>query len=176
MPIAGWYAYLRIRDEESGGGSSPLGLGLGIAAAAIIVFEMLLWVRKRLRGYRLGATRTWMFWHIWLGLLSLPLAVCHTGFRLGGPLPAALLIVFLVVIASGVWGLVLQQTLPQRLLDGFATEAVESEIDRVMEHHLRELRGQVEAVSREGDPLRRLMREEIEPYLTGQPRPALASA
>lgn len=167
LPAAGWYAAARAGWVAWPAGSTRVGLTLGIAAAAIIAFEMLLWPRKLLRGYRLGRARTWMVWHVWLGLLSLPLAVVHTGFRFGGPLPAALLVLFLAVIASGVWGLAMQQVLTHKLLHDFPTETIESEVDAVMAHHAAEAERLVEAAATGGpaDPLRALYREEVEPYL-----------
>jgi hypothetical protein len=166
LPAAGWYALARVGWVPWPAGSTGVGLTFGIAAAAIIAFEMLLWPRKQLRGYRLGRARTWMFWHVWLGLLSLPLAVIHTGFRLGGPLPAAVLILFLVVIASGVWGLAMQQVLTHKLLHDFPTETIETEVDAVMAHHAAEAGRLVEATAAGGpaDPLRALYHDEIEPY------------
>jgi hypothetical protein len=167
LPAAGWYAAARLGWTPWPAGSTGVGLTLGIVAAAIIAFEMLLWPRKALRGYRLGRARTWMFWHVWLGLLSLPLAVVHTGFRFGGPLPAAVLILFLVVIASGVWGLAMQQVLTHKLLHDFPTETIETEVDAVMAHHAAEAERLVDATATGGpaDPLRALYREEVEPYL-----------
>ncbi|MFX7663247.1 hypothetical protein ABTJ72_18785, partial [Acinetobacter baumannii] len=75
-----------LAGEEWPSGSTAIGFGWGVVAAGIILFEMLLWPRKLLRSWRIGRVQTWMRAHIWLGLLVLPLALCHSGFRLGGPL------------------------------------------------------------------------------------------
>jgi uncharacterized membrane protein len=168
LPAAAWYGAAKLGWVPLPAGSTGVGLTLGMLAAAIIAFEMLLWPRKQLRGYRFGRAKTWMFWHVWLGLFSLPVAVIHTGFRFGGPLPAAVLILFLVVIASGIWGLAMQQVLTHKLLHDFPTETVETEVDAVMAHHAAEAERLVEGAATGGpaDPLRALYREEIEPYLT----------
>ena len=166
LPAAGWYlaAYLGWTDWPSG--STRLGLTLGIIAAAIIAFEMLLWPRKKLRGYRLGRARTWMYWHIWLGLVSLPLAVGHAGFRFGGPLTTVVLVLYLLVIASGVWGLAIQQVLPGKLLHGFASETIEPEVDHVMAYHRREADELVTLVGAgPNDPLVAFYLDEVRPYL-----------
>ena len=60
---------------------------------------------------RWGSAQFWLRVHIWLGLLSVPLALFHSGFRFGGTLEKVFMIVFFVVIASGVYGLALQQVL-----------------------------------------------------------------
>jgi hypothetical protein len=73
-----------------------------------------------------------MIAHIWLGLLTVPLLILHSGFRWGGSLSTALMGLFLVVIASGVWGLVLQQFLPSRILNQVPAETIHSQIDRMV--------------------------------------------
>jgi hypothetical protein len=167
VPAAAWYAAARIGWTDWPSGSTSVGLILGIMATAIIAFEMLLWPRKQMRGRRLGRTRIWMYWHIWLGLLSLPLAIGHAGFRFGGPLTTAVLVLFLLVIASGVWGLALQQVLPHRLLHGFMSETIETEVEQVMAHHRREADDVVDAVATGGpaDALRAFHMAEVGPYL-----------
>jgi hypothetical protein len=120
-------------------GTSTAGFWCGVAAAFIILFEMLLWARKRWSFLkRWFATRHWMFLHIWLGLLSLPLVIIHCGALFGGPLSAALLSLFLAVIASGVWGLCMQQMIPRKLLNEVAEETVHNAIDDLMRQHLQE--------------------------------------
>src|SRR4051794_34216565 len=63
------------------GGGSRSGFAFGVLGGLIIVFEMLLVVRKKLRALRLGRTKVWMAAHIWLGLLTVPLIVLHSGFH-----------------------------------------------------------------------------------------------
>jgi hypothetical protein len=107
--------------------SGWFGVTLGFVAAGVVLFEMLIWPRKLFRGWRLGATRRWLQLHVWAGFASLPVVVLHAGFGFGGPLPAATLILFLAVYASGVWGLVLQQWLPQKMLADVPNETVAAE-------------------------------------------------
>jgi len=165
LPVAGWYVAALWEWVEWPSGSTHLGLVFGIIAAAIIAFEMLLWPRKWFRGYRLGRTRSWMYWHVWLGILSLPLAIGHSGFHLGGTLTSAVMVLFLLVILSGLWGLSLQQFLPRMLLDEFPIETIQMEIPRIMAHHLVEAERFIVAATGAGDPIRSFFREEVAPYL-----------
>ena len=126
--------------------SSPLGVTLGLAAGAIVFFEMALLPRKWLRGKRLGATRVWMRWHIWLGLACLPVVLVHAGFAFGGPLTTATLALFLGVTASGVWGLLMQQWLPQKLLAEVSGETVASQIDFLGDYHAAEATRLIDAL------------------------------
>ena len=112
-------------------GSSLPGLTFGVAGGLIIVFEFLLWWRKKVRVWRIGRAQTWMRAHIWLGLLCVPLLILHTGFRFGGALSTALLVLLLVVVASGLWGLALQHWLPSQMLDELPAETIFSQIDHL---------------------------------------------
>ncbi len=126
-----WYVEFAWHSDTWPGGSSLPGLTFGILVHAIIVFEMLLWPRKKVRGWRLGRASTWLRAHVWLGLLSLPLVVLHSGFHFGGQLSAVLMVLFLLVIGSGILGLALQQWIPRLLLDEVPAETIYSQIDYV---------------------------------------------
>jgi hypothetical protein len=77
--------------------------------------------------------------HIWLGLLCVPLLVLHSGFRFWNlALSGILMVVLFVVIASGVWGLALQQVLPTVMLEELPAETIRSQIDRILGHLLAE--------------------------------------
>jgi hypothetical protein len=115
--------------------SSPFGVATGVGLLLIVLFEMALWPRKGLRGRRLGRTKLWMRLHVWVGLVGLPVALAHAGFGFGGPLPAVTLALFLLVTFSGVWGLVMQQWLPEKILADIPEETVASEIDHAIRVH-----------------------------------------
>ncbi len=129
-----WFGFEACSAGGRPSGSSPSGLTFGIAGGLIIIFEFLLWPRKWARSSRLfGRAQVWLRAHIWLGLLCLPLAVFHSGFRLGGWLATILMIIFLIVILSGVFGLVLQQYVPTRMLEDVSAETIYSQIGYVLE-------------------------------------------
>lgn len=125
--IAEWAA-----DGRLPGGSSRTGFLYGVAGGLIILFELLLWPRKRVRSWRIGSAQLWLRAHVWLGLLSLPLVVMHARlFFIGGLLNQALMATFVIVIASGIWGLVLQQFLPKLLLEQVPAETIYEQIEHV---------------------------------------------
>jgi hypothetical protein len=134
------------------GGSSRTGLAAGIAGGLIIVFELLLWPRRRVRSWRIGSAQAWLRAHVWLGLLAVPLVLMHARLLfIGGLLNWALMTLFLVVIASGVWGLVLQQYIPRALLEHVPAETIYDQIDRVAGQHCDEIEKLVDALC-ERDP------------------------
>lgn len=118
--------------------SSPLGIFCGFVGGAIVIFEMLILPRKWFRSKRWGTTRGWMRLHIWLGLICLPVIVIHGGFGFGGWLPSVTMALFLAVTASGVWGLIMQQWLPQKLLAEIPGETVASQINYLGDYHAEE--------------------------------------
>lgn len=133
LAIAGYLTYaVSTNAAYWPGGSSPVGLLFGIAGGAIIVFEILLWPRRwpRVRAWRIGRTQVWLRAHIWLGLLSVPLVILHHGlaWEWGGWLTVLLMVFFWCVIASGVFGLYLQQVLPSHMLHSLPAESIVSQI------------------------------------------------
>ncbi len=129
VAATGWFLSEGVGAADWPGGSSLPGFVFGVVGGLIILFEFLLWARKKVRVWRIGPAQVWMRAHIWLGLLCLPLLVYHSGLRWGGTLSTVLMVLLIIVIASGVWGLVLQQFLPQRMLDEVPVETIYSQID-----------------------------------------------
>ena len=114
-------------------GSGVVGIIIGVIGAGIIIFEMLLWVRKRLRTRRrLGPAKRWMAAHLWLGWAVLPLAFVHSGWQFGGSFTTLLMILLIIVVASGTLGLILQQVIPSKLLADVPAETIYSQIDRII--------------------------------------------
>ncbi len=127
-----WFLAQGRGAPEWPGGGSPPGFTFGVAGGLLILFEFALWGRKKVRSWRIGRVQDWMIAHIWLGLLTVPLLVLHSGFRWGGSLSTVLMILFLVVIASGIWGLLLQQYIPSRMLSQVPAETIHSQINRMV--------------------------------------------
>lgn len=142
----GWYAAAGLAARDWPGGASLPGFTFGVGGGLIILFEFLLWPRKQVRMKRLGSAQAWLRAHIWLGLLVLPLLILHSGFRLGGTLSTVLMILLVVVVVSGIVGLVFQQTLPRRLLELVPEETIPTQIPRVLEQLQQEAAEFVQAV------------------------------
>ena len=127
---AAFYVPYALRSTPPGGGSIP-GLVYGSAAFACMTLVTLLALRKKFPIWRIGRTQTWMRGHLWLGALSLPLVLLHSGFLFGHGLTSVMMWLFAVVWASGVFGAWLQHTLPRRLLREVPMETIYDQIDRV---------------------------------------------
>ena len=117
-------------DHRSVGGT-PLGLIFGTIALAIFIFAALLGVRKKLVLWRVGTVQRWMRAHIWLTLLTIPLVILHSGFRLGGPMTTLLIVLYVIVMVSGIYGLVLQHQLPRIMMERLPAESVYEQIPHI---------------------------------------------
>jgi hypothetical protein len=69
--------------------------------------------------------------HLWLGLLSLPLILFHGGFHFGGTLTRVLMWLLIVTVASGVYGAVLQNSIPKKMTADIPLETIYDEISHV---------------------------------------------
>ncbi|HEU4371231.1 MAG TPA: hypothetical protein VFV05_23670 [Methylomirabilota bacterium] len=126
-------------------GGSWIGLAFGVVGFAFMLFAGLLGARRKVPTWRIGRGTAWMRAHIWLGLLSLPLIAFHGGFAFGGPLTAVLMVLFILVVLSGIVGVLLQQALPRLMLTRLPLETVYEQIDEVALQLLAESDGLVAA-------------------------------
>lgn len=112
-------------------GGSWHGLLFGVVGSGLMVFAGLMAGRKKVPRLRIGTARLWLKAHIWLGLLSVPLILFHVGFHWGGLLEQALLVVFGLVILSGLAGVAFQQYLPRHIKEATPREAMFEQIPHV---------------------------------------------
>src|SRR5437879_12355382 len=107
------------RDRRTPGGvtgGSRVGLCYGILGSALMMFAGLLSGLRRVPSWWwIGSRTAWLKGHIWLGLLSGVVILCHSGFRWGGLLEQILWIVLGLVLVSGILGLLAQQVLPRMI-------------------------------------------------------------
>lgn len=127
--------YLPYASHSAQGpsGGSAIGLTFGIIGSAFMLFAGLLGARKKVPVWRVGRAQTWMRGHLWLGLLSFPLILFHAGFHFGGPLTTVLMVLFIIVVASGVFGTILQHYLPRVMTVQVPMETIYEQIDHVRE-------------------------------------------
>jgi hypothetical protein len=112
-------------------GGTPLGLIFGSIALAIFIFAALLGVRKKLVLWRVGTVQRWLRAHIWLTLLTIPLVILHSGFRLGGPMTTLLIVLYTIVMVSGIYGLALQHQMPRIMMERLPAESVYEQIPHI---------------------------------------------
>jgi hypothetical protein len=184
------YGFYRIPAANGSMGSSPVGLAFGSAGFAFMIFAAMLGARKRVPVYRFGRAQTWMRGHLWLGLLSLPLILFHSGFRYGHGLTAWLMTLLILVVASGLFGAALQHYMPRVMTREVTMETIYEEIGHVRAQLLEEAEELIKqatggakktaaeggepdstaptvAVIDEAAPLRNFYEQELKPFLEG---------
>jgi hypothetical protein len=124
-------AFTQTPSEHRSVGGTPVGLIFGATAFMIFIFAGLLGARKKVVLWRLGTLQRWMRAHIWLTLLTVPLVLFHSGFRFGGPMTTLLVVLYAVVMISGIYGLVLQHQLPHIMKERLPAETVYEQIPHI---------------------------------------------
>lgn len=124
--------YVPYRSSPHGaGGGTTMGLVHGSLAFAFMLFAGLLGARKKVPVWRVGRAQTWMRAHLWLGFVSFPLILFHSGFHFGVGLTRALMWLFVVVFVSGILGAVLQHFVPRLTTQQIPLETIYEQIARV---------------------------------------------
>jgi hypothetical protein len=133
LAIVSSVAYVVYSVETPSGprGGSALGLTFGIAGYALMLYAGLLGARKQVPTWRIGRAQTWMRGHLWLGLLSLLLILFHGGFAFRGPLTLVLMLLFFIVIGSGILGAAIQHYVPTFMTARVPLETIYEEIPHV---------------------------------------------
>ena len=123
------YALVAVQGPRGG---SAMGIVYGSMGSALMLFAGLLGARKKFPVWRVGRATSWMRGHLWLGLLSFPFILFHSGFSLGAaPLTRTLMVLFIFVIVSGIVGAILQHFLPRVITTRVPMETVYEQIDHV---------------------------------------------
>jgi len=146
------YILYALRSPAGPRGGSAIGLTFGIIGSAFMVFSGLLAARKKVPVWRLGRAQAWMRGHLWLGLLSLPIILFHAGFRFGGPLTTVLMVLLIIVVASGLFGAALQHYMPKMMTVQVPAETIFEQIDHVREQLIAEADRQVAKVTGSSPP------------------------
>lgn len=124
-------AFVQFPSDHRSIGGTPVGLIFGAIAFAIFIFGALLSLRKRVVLWPLGTVQSWLRAHIWLTLLTVPLVLLHSGFRLGGPMTVLLMALYSVVMVSGVYGLFLQHKIPRIMKERLPSETIYEQIPHI---------------------------------------------
>ena len=124
-------ALMQKPSEHRSIGGTPVGLIFGAVSFGIFIFGALLSLRKRVVLWPIGTVQSWMRAHIWLTLLTIPLVLLHSGFRLGAPITTLLMVLYGVVMVSGIYGLFLQHRMPGIMQERLPTETVYEQIPHI---------------------------------------------
>lgn len=96
-------------------GGSIEGLLYGAVGTALIGVLMYLGIRRRSYSSHTGTLQGWVSAHVYLGLLTLLVVPLHAGLRFGWDVHTLAFALLVVVVLSGVAGVLLYRIIPSRL-------------------------------------------------------------
>ena len=112
LVVLAWLGYALIPAADGPYGGTWFGYVLGTVGAGLIGWLTLLGVRKRAMTKGLWSLKGWVSAHVWLGLSLIVIATLHTGMRLGWNLATLAWALMLIVVATGIYGVIAYATLP----------------------------------------------------------------
>ena len=107
--------YVLIDQEPRPNGGTWYGYTLGTIGVGLILWLSLLGVRKRRINPGAWSLKTWTSAHVYLGLSLVVVGTLHTGFQIGWNVHTLAYVLMLLVIATGIYGVVVYATLPASL-------------------------------------------------------------
>ena len=107
------YALIDVTPRHNGG--SWYGYTLGTIGAGLILWLTALGYRKRKMTSDYWSLKAWTSAHVYLGLSLMVIGTWHTGFQLGWNVHTLAWALMMLVILSGLYGVVVYATLPQAL-------------------------------------------------------------
>lgn len=155
--------YLAVDVQPRHNGGSWLGYILGTVGALLILWLTMLGLRKRAMTAGRWSLKAWTSAHVYLGLSLIVIATLHTGFQFGWNVHTLAYALMMLVILSGIYGIVVYATLPDELSDnraeltkGQMIDAVEK-LDRQLQSSAQPLRhedAEIVRLSMSEDPFR----------------------
>src|SRR3569623_1935039 len=107
------YGLVDVQPRPSGG--SWIGYTLGTIATLLNLWLSLLGLRKRAMTRGRWSLKAWTSAHVYLGLSLVVIATLHSGFQFGWNVHTLAYALMMLVILSGICGIVAYSTLPEEL-------------------------------------------------------------
>lgn len=108
-------AYLLQDPQEPANGGTLLGYVLGTLAALLVLWLTWFGIRKRRYSSTAGTVQGWLSAHVYLGIALPLLVLLHAGFQLGGNIHTLAFVLLLLVVLSGLYGVVIYLKYPERV-------------------------------------------------------------
>ncbi len=109
--------YLMTDIQPRHNGGSWLGYTLGTIGALLILWLTMLGLRKRAMTSGRWSLKAWTSAHVYLGLSLIVIGTLHTGLQFGMNVHTLAYALMMLVIVSGIYGIVVYGTLPDELSD-----------------------------------------------------------
>src|SRR3954468_3440261 len=113
--LAAALAYGLVDVQPRPNGGSWIGYTLGTIATLLILWLTMLGLRKRAMTRGRWSLKAWTSAHVYLGLSLVVIATLHTGFQFGWNVHTLAYALMMLVILSGIYGIVVYSILPEEL-------------------------------------------------------------
>jgi hypothetical protein len=112
-----WWVFIYSGTRLEHAGGTWLGYTLGTIGALIMLWLTMIGVRKRAMTSGNWSLKAWVSAHVYLGLSLIIIVTLHTGFQFGINIHTLAYVLVLLVIGSGIVGVIAYMYLPVRLSD-----------------------------------------------------------
>jgi hypothetical protein len=112
-------------------GGTWLGYSLGTIGALLIIWLMMLGLRKRDYKSKAGTVQGWTSAHVYLGTALLLVATLHSGFQFGWNVHTLAYGLMVLVIVSGFFGLVVYLRYPSMMSTNRAGDSLEDLLEKI---------------------------------------------
>lgn len=112
-------------------GGTWLGYTLGTIGAVLILWLMLLGIRKRRYGSSVGTLQGWTSAHVYLGISLIIIATLHCGFEFGWNIHTLAYVLMMLVIGSGFVGIYAYLRYPGFMTSNLSGETLEQMLLKV---------------------------------------------
>jgi len=113
--VATGVGYVLIDQEPRPNGGTWYGYTLGTIGLGLIIWLSLLGIRKRRINPGGWSLKAWTSAHVYLGIALIVVGTLHTGFQIGWNVHTLAYVLMLIVIVTGIYGVVVYATLPSSL-------------------------------------------------------------
>jgi hypothetical protein len=126
-------AYFADEPPGGAGGNTFLGYLLGTLSAGLMLW--LFWFGMRKRSYKAAGAplRGWLSAHTYLGLALVWLVMLHSGFDFGWNVHTGAFVLTVLVVLSGVFGVVVYTAVPERMTQNRPGEKLAALFERIQD-------------------------------------------
>lgn len=131
LSLASALAYYLHQPINSPNGGTWLGYTLGTIGALLILWLMLLGIRKRSYSSSMGSVQGWTSAHVYLGTALLLIATLHCGLQFGSNIHTLAYVLMVTVILSGFFGIYAYVRYPNLMTNNRSGETLDSLLEQI---------------------------------------------